>query len=76
MNEWVIVGLWLLGGIPMGWLWWDQRKTRGHVHKIMEVLAATSPELERRVLEQGTQVVLNRSEVWHDDEIFIEEEAE
>lgn len=73
MSEWIGVGLGLLSSISIGWLWWEFRKTRGHVNKIMEVLAVASPELERRVKEQGTQVIFNRSEIWNEDEEFVEE---
>lgn len=76
MSWWILVGLWLLSGIPIGWLWWELRKTRGHVNKIMEVLSAASPELERRVKEQGTQVVFNRKGVWNEDAFFEETEEE
>ena len=36
-----------------------------NVQRIMEVLSQASPDLERRVLEQGTRVVIG--DKWYDD---------
>ena len=72
MSDWMGWSLWAISGVWWGWLLWKLRKVEGHVNKIMEVLAAASPELERRVLEQGTQVVLNKRMTWRDD---VEEEG-
>ena len=44
----------------MGWIWHRQRQLDADMHKVMEVLAAASPALERRVMERGTQVVLGQ----------------
>ena len=68
MSDWGWMGVLGLSVGCWGWVWWQLRKTQGHVRKIMEVLAAASPELERRVLEQGTRVVLNRQSTWRDIE--------
>lgn len=43
-------------------------KLEKNVLVIMQVLASASPALERRVVEQGTQVIF--SSIWEDTDVF------
>ena len=49
-------------------------KVTSDVKAIMNVLSTASPELERRVIGSGTQVVVR--DQWIDDEVFDEEERD
>lgn len=44
------------------------------ISRILQILAAASPELARRVVERGTQVKL--PEQWLEDDLFEEEAVE
>ena len=56
--------------IGVGWLWYRQHVIQKDMLKVMEVLAAASPALERRIIERGTQVILGQQ--WVSDEVLDE----
>ena len=59
--------------VGLAWLGRIVLQTKKDVFRIMEVLAVASPVLERRILEQGTQVVIPNK--WLDDEVWESEEV-
>lgn len=50
-------------------MWARQRALRADLRRVMEVLQTASPELARRVIEQGTAVKVNYVSAWGDEDL-------
>ena len=55
------------------YLSWRAYRTEKDVKRILQVLAAASPELGRRVVENGTRV--KWLETWDDPDVFVSEDG-
>ncbi len=68
----LLIVLWVLGGLLSAWMTYEIFRLKKDVRQIMQVLAQASPELARRIEENGTAVVFR--EKWEDDREYVDVE--
>lgn len=67
MMGWVWWGVWVVWVVLWGWQEYRFWKLRTQVRRIVQVLSAAGPELNRRIVEgeNGTSVVVR--DIWQDE---------
>lgn len=71
---WIWVGMWVLWGFYGLWQEYRFWKLRQHVQRIVQVLSAAGPELNRRIVEGENGTSVRFRDQWRDI-IDVEEEG-